>query len=75
MKSRGWKRVACAVCLWLTVAGAYKASAVPLRGEPRPVAAAETVVHGRRLLTFGGYELNVSFTSTGRVVCLDIARG
>lgn len=75
MRSRRWKRAACAACLWLTVVGAYKASAVPLRGETRPALASETVVYGRRLLTFSGYELNVSFTPAGRVVCLNIARG
>lgn len=74
MRSERWKRIACAVCLLLVV-GAYKASAVPLRG---PSAAAprieESILHGRRLLTLGGYQLNVSFTPAGRLVCFDIAR-
>jgi hypothetical protein len=75
MRSSRWKRIACAACLLLTVAGAYKASAVPLREPVAPARAGEAVVHGRRLLTFGGYQLNVSFTPAGRLVCLDIARG
>ncbi len=77
MRSERWKRLACAACLSLLVAGAYRASAVPAR-EPAaaaPPPADVSVVHGRRLLTFGGYELNVSFTPAGRLVCLDIARG
>jgi hypothetical protein len=32
----------------------------------------ETVVRGRGLVTFGGYELNVTFTTAGRLVCFDI---
>jgi hypothetical protein len=75
MRSRSWKRIVCAACLLLTVAGAYRASAVTLRGGAAPVAAREAVLYGRRLVTFGGYELNVSFTPAGRLVCLNIARG
>ncbi len=74
MRSSLWKRMACAACLTLTVAGAYRASAVTSRGRAAP-AAEEAILYGRRLLTFGGYELNVSFTPAGRLVCLDIARG
>jgi hypothetical protein len=73
MRSRSWKRLACAACLLLTVAGAYRASAVPLRGRAAPPAAREAILHGRRLVTFGGYELNISFTAAGRLVCLDIS--
>ena len=32
----------------------------------------ETVVRSRGLVTFGGYELNVTFTTAGRLVCFDI---
>jgi hypothetical protein len=32
----------------------------------------ETVVRARGVVTFGGYELNVSFTPEGRLVCFDI---
>ena len=32
----------------------------------------ETVVRGRGLVTLGGYELNVTFTTEGRLVCFDI---
>lgn len=32
----------------------------------------ETVVRGRGLITLGGYELNVTFTTGGRLVCFDI---
>jgi hypothetical protein len=39
--------------------------------DARPCAR-EAVVRGRGLLTFGGYELNVTFTTAGRLVCFDI---
>jgi hypothetical protein len=75
MRSRRWKRIACAACLSLVIAGSYKALAVPLRG---PASAApkveEAVLYGRRLLTLGGYQLNASFTPAGRLVCFEIAR-
>ena len=74
MRSSRWRRIALAACLLLAVAGAYKASAVPLRELAAPVKVREAVLHGRRLVTFGGYQLNVSFTPAGRLVCLDIAR-
>ena len=32
----------------------------------------ETVVRARGIVSFGGYELNVSFTTAGRLVCFDI---
>lgn len=73
MRSRRWKRIACAACLSLTVAGAFKASAVPLRGGGAPAPAGEAILYGRRLATFGGYELNVAFTPAGGLVCLDIS--
>jgi hypothetical protein len=38
---------------------------------PRPCVR-ETVVRGRGLVAFGGYELNVTFTTEGRLVCFDI---
>lgn len=75
MRSRGWKRYMCAAGLSLALAGAYNASALTLRGGAPCTRSAETVVHGRRLLTFGGYELNVSFTPAGRVVGFHIAKG
>ena len=75
MRTKRWRRMAGAALLLLTVAGAYKAAAVPLRGgAPCPATVPDTVVHGRRLVTFGGYELNISFTPAGRLVGLDIAK-
>jgi hypothetical protein len=38
---------------------------------PRPCVH-ESVVRGLGLVTFGGYELNVTFTTEGRLVCFDI---
>ena len=77
MRSRGWKRYMCAACLSLALAGAYNASALTLPGGATCTqrGAAEAVVHGRRLLTFGGYELNVTFTPAGRVLGFNIAKG
>ena len=75
MRTRRWKRIVGALLLLLAVAGAYKVAAGPLRGAPCQAAAPDTVVHGRRLVTFAGYELNVSFTTGGRLVGLDIVRG
>lgn len=75
MRSRLWKRVACAACLTLMVAGAYKASAVtPRAADAAAPVREEAVLHGRRLLTLGRYELNVSFTPAGRLVCFGIAK-
>ena len=75
MRAKRWKRIAGAALLLLTVAGAYKASAMTLRAGPCTATPKEDVVHGRRLVTFAGYELNVAFTPTGRLVGLDIAKG
>ena len=74
MRARSWKRIAGAALLLLTVAGAYKASAMTLRAAPCTARTTEGVVHGRRLVTFAGYELNVAFTPAGRLVGLDIAK-
>jgi len=75
MRTSRWKRIACAACLSLAVACTYQASAVPLpvraRSAPR-ASAEESVLRGRRVLTFVGYELNVDFTPAGRLVCFNI---
>lgn len=77
MKTRSWKSAARAACLLfgLALAG-HLAAAVGARtsraaraSKPCP---RETVVRGRGLVTLGGYELNVTFTTAGRVVCFDI---
>lgn len=77
MRTRLWKRIACAACLSVVVAGAYgaAAAALPLNmpAGPAPKApAVEPLMRGERLLRFGGYELNVAFTPGGRLVCFDI---
>jgi hypothetical protein len=74
MRVRRWKRIACAALLLLTAAGAYKTAAMTLRARPCTASAPEAVVHGRRLVTFAGYELNISFTPAGRLVGFDIAK-
>lgn len=77
MRTSRWKRIACAVCLSAAAACAYQAMALPpLRAQTEP--ALETsldvsVLRGQRVLTFGGYELNVAFTSRGRLLCFDIS--
>jgi hypothetical protein len=77
MKKRSWKSTARAACF--VVAAALAGHAVATVGvrtaraahNPKPCVQ-ETVVRGRGLLTFGGYELNVTFTTAGRLVCFDI---
>lgn len=77
MKTRRWKGAARAACLVfaLMLAG-HVAAAVGARtsraaGSSGPCVR-ETVVRGQRLVTLGGYELNVTFTTGGRLVCFDI---
>ena len=77
MRTGCWKRIACAACLSVAVAGAYGAAAAALPANlpagPAPkVIVEEPLVRGERLLRFGGYELNVAFTPGGRLVCFDI---
>lgn len=77
MKTRSWKSAARGACLLIVVAFAgHLAAAVGARGAraaggTKPCAR-ETVVRGRGLVTFGGYELNVTFTTEGRLLCFDI---
>ncbi len=77
MKKRTWKSAARAACF--VVAAVLAGHAVASVGARTARAAhnskpcvQETVVRGRGLLTFGGYELNVTFTTAGRLVCFDI---
>lgn len=74
MRSGFWKRMACAACLMLVAACAYKVSASALRrAEPAPcVVRHEPVLRGTRLFTLAGYQLNVAFTSGGRLLYFDI---
>jgi hypothetical protein len=76
MRTGRWKRIACAACLLLVVACTYRASALPphTRTQRAPESAAEPLVRGERVLTFGGYELNIAFTPAGRLVCFDITK-
>lgn len=77
MKSRNWKSAARGAYLVVAVALAgHLAAAVGARtarathaSKPCPQ---EAVVRGRGLVTLGGYELNVTFTTAGRLVCFDI---
>jgi hypothetical protein len=77
MKKRVWKRAARAACFALAaVTTGHAVASVGARTaraahNPKPCVQ-ETVVRGRGLLTFGGYELNVTFTTAGRLVCFDI---
>lgn len=77
MKTRRWESAARAACFALALALAgHLAAAVGAR-TTRAAAGAkpcvqETVVRGLGLVTFGGYELNVTFTTGGRLVCFDI---
>jgi hypothetical protein len=73
----GWKRAARAACFIVAaVLACHMVAAVGARTTRAAHAARpcvrETVVRGRGLLTFGGYELNVTFTTAGRLVCFDI---
>ena len=77
MKTSRWRSAARAACMivWagLTCHALASVGARTTRATraARPCAR-ETVVRGRGLLTFGGYELNVTFTAEGRLVCFDI---
>jgi hypothetical protein len=77
MKLRNWKSTKRAACL--IVAAAFACHMVASVGASTTRAARlarpcvqETAVRGRGLVTFGGYELNVTFTTAGRLVCFDI---
>jgi hypothetical protein len=74
MKTKAWKSVGRAACFIVATALAcHMVVSVGARSahssEP---CARETVVRGRGLVTFGGYDLNVTFTTAGRIVCFDI---
>ena len=77
MKTRSWKSAARGACFVaaLMLAG-HLAAAVGARttrsAQASKPCAQETVVRGRGLVTLGGYELNVTFTTAGRLVCFDI---
>jgi hypothetical protein len=77
MKAKAWKGLGRAACM--VVAAALACHMVVSVGARTSRAAhspgpcvRETVVRGRGLVTFGGYELNVTFTTAGRIVCFDI---
>jgi hypothetical protein len=77
MKTRSWKSTARGACFAVALALAgHLAAAVGARTTRAAHASKpctqETVVRGRGLVTFGGYELNVTFTTEGRLVCFDI---
>jgi hypothetical protein len=77
MKMRRWKKIACAACLSACTALTYQAFAASSAVRPDESraprrAAPQTVLHGKGLVRLGGYELNVSFTPGGQLVCFDI---
>jgi hypothetical protein len=78
LKTRSWKRAARAACFIVAaVLACHMVAAVGARTtraahDARPCVR-EAIVRGRGLLTFGGYELNVTFTTAGRLVCFDIS--
>jgi hypothetical protein len=77
MKSGRWKSVAraayfvVALALAVHMLAAVGARTTRAAHALRPCVQ-ETVVRSRGLVTFGGYELNVTFTTEGRLVCFDI---
>jgi hypothetical protein len=77
MKKRTWKGAARAAGFVLAaVTAGHAVASVGARtaraAQNHKPCVHETVVRGRGLLTFGGYELNVTFTTAGRLVCFDI---
>ena len=75
MKIKRWKRLACAALLVVLTAFAYEAAAVracPLAARVAKSHGKETVLRGKGVVRFAGYELNMSFTPEGRLVGLDI---
>ena len=78
MNMKRWRKFACAACLSLLMAFAYQALASSAPSHPQPVrltkvSGKESLLQGRRLIALGGYELNVSFTSDGKLVCFNIS--
>ena len=77
MKSRNLKSAARAACFVVALALAGHLAAAVGALTTRAAHASkpcmqETIVRGRGLVTLGGYELNVTFTTAGRLVCFDI---
>ncbi|MBV8860047.1 MAG: hypothetical protein JOZ02_24160 [Acidobacteria bacterium] len=77
MRTSSWKGAARAACLVFALALAGQMAAATAARTSRAAGASrpctrETVVRGQRLVTLGGYELNVTFTTGGRLVCFDI---
>lgn len=77
MFTRRLKSFAAAAGLSLSLAFAYQTFAAESFGPPamKPAAAARAgaVIHGRGVARFAGYELNISFTPEGRLLCFGIA--
>lgn len=77
MKLRNWKNTKRAASLIVAAAlachmvASVGASTTRAARIARPCVR-ETVVRGRGLVTFGGYELNVTFTTGGRLLRFDI---
>jgi hypothetical protein len=77
MKTKAWKSLGRAACFIVATALAcHMLVSVGARTSRAAHSSApcvrETVVRGRGLVTLGGYELNVTFTTAGRLVCFDI---
>lgn len=77
-----WKKLACAAALTLCMGLAHRSLASswksPGKCVPRTAVSAskpggEPVLRGRALVTFAGYELNITFTPGGKLVGFDIS--
>jgi hypothetical protein len=75
--TRRLRSFAAAATLSLTLAFAYQTLAAESFGPPaaKPAAAARAgaVIHGRGVARFAGYELNISFTPEGRLLCFGVS--
>jgi hypothetical protein len=74
MKTKGWKRFVCCACLTAFTAFTYQAAAAarPDSRAPGGQCMPETFLRGNGLVSFGGYDLNITFTPEGRFVRFDI---
>ena len=76
MKPRRLIRLTCAACLLLCAGSfAYRAAAAATRQAGAAAPCSAVLLHGKQLLTFAGYELNVTFTPGGDFYCFEIQRG
>ena len=71
MKTKGWKSAVRGACLIAAAGLVYQAAAFDAGRATKPCVR-ETVLRGTGLVTFAGYELNVTLTAEGRLVRFDI---